>query len=521
MHVLMKDRNIILGVISTLIVIIILSIHSESLLAITRPGNEIWYHIREHLLLGYTINTISVVGFSMLFAGIIGTLLAYIVSCFDFPLRKVLSFLLFLPLSIPPYIMAYVYVNILGPFGLFHNTFGIRLHVTPFWQAVLIFTLTLFPYVYIGTRAYISKSMTSHIENARLLRIGEIKIFFFVILPIAKISILTGMVLVGLEVLGDFAALHYLGVNTFATAIFRSWIVFRDFDSALRLSGFAIVFVFSLLIVKSVLMRFQYSVSTNAKSSPISRKNLKGKSVILPMLLPTTVLFFALALPLYRLITWSIMSFDNVRQDNMVSMILNSVVISLVVSFIIISLAILMATYTRTSPKILTALYGKITLISYSLPGSVVAIVTLFFFIRIDAFVPIALTTTLTMLIVGYIIRFLGLAYENIEDGYKKIGRRHHEASRMIGKGYYKTLFTVDIPMLKPFIISSMALVFVDLIRELPVTLVLRPFNFHTLATQAYQYASDERLAEAAVPSLIIIAISMIFIVTLLSRRSD
>ena len=515
----MSAQNRTLAIISTFVVLIILSIHAESLLAITRPGNEVWYHIREHLLFNYTVNTIGVVSLSMFFGGIIGTLLAYIVSCFDFPFRKTLIFLLYLPLSIPPYIMAYVYVSILGPFGLVHNIFGVRPMLTPLWQAVLIFTLSLFPYVYIGVRAYISKSMTSHIENARLLKIGEVKIFFAVILPIAKISILTGMILVGLEVLGDFAALHYLGVNTFATAIFRSWMVFRDFDSALRLSGFAILSVFSLLMLKSVLMRYQYSVSTNAKSTVIRRKQLTGTKVILPILVPTTVVAFALVLPLHRLITWAILSFEHVRQDNMPSMIFNSVFLSFAVAVIIIVLALVIATFTRTSPKLATALYGKVTLISYSLPGAVVAMVTLFFFIRIDNFVPFALTTSVFMLVVGYVVRFLGLAYENIEDGYKKIGTRYHEAARTLGESYYKTILKVDIPMLKPFIVSSMALVFVDLLRELPVTLVLRPFNFHTLATQVYQYASDERLAESAVPSLIIIAISMVFIVLLLNNK--
>ena len=512
----MKVRNKTLWIISTLVVLIILLINLESLLAMFRPGNDVWLHIREHLLLGYTINTISVVGLSMVFAGVIGTLSAYFVSCFNFPFRKVLGVLLYLPLAIPPYIMAYAYVNILGPFGLIHNVFGINLAPSPFAMSIVVFTLSLFPYVYIGVRAYIGHGMTSHIENARLLKKNELTIFFRVILPIAKTAILTGMVLVGLEVMGDFGALHYLGVNTFSTAIFRSWIVFRDFDSALRLSGFAIISVFSLLVLKGLVMRFQYPSATNAKNSPVSRKRLRGVHVILPFTVPLVVVVLALVLPLHRLITWAFMAFGNVRYTEILSMLTNSVGLSLGVTFIILALGFLIATFTRTSSGLVAAIYGKTTLISYALPGAVVAMVTLFAFIRLDAWVPFALTSSVIMLVVGYVIRYLGIAYENIEDGYKKIGRRHHEAARTLGKGYYKTIFTVDLPMLKPFFISAMALVFIDLIKELPLTWVLRPSNFHTLATQAYQYASSEMLPESAIPSLMIIGISMVFIFLIL-----
>ncbi|MCL2854435.1 MAG: iron ABC transporter permease [Defluviitaleaceae bacterium] len=515
----MKINNKTLFIISTIVVLLILAINIESIIALIRPGSEVWVHIRDNLLWEYTRNTVLVIFFSMLFSGIIGTVAAYFVSCFDFPFRKPLSVLLYLPLAIPPYVNAYVFTDILGPFGFFHNNFGIIVRTSPFWLAVMVFTLSLFPYVYIGVKAFLSHGMTSYIENARLMRKNDRQIFFTVILPIAKMAIFTGMILVGLEVMGDFAASHYLGVNTFSTAIFRSWIAFRDFDSALRLSGLAIVFVFSLLILKGLALRSQYRNATTAKSSQIRRKKLSGVNAVLPIAIPSLMVIASLAFPLHRLITWAIMSFRNVRYAEMASMIFNSIAISLLVTLIILIIALVIATYTRTSSKFAATLYGKTTLISYALPGAVVAMVTLFFFIRIDSWLGISLTTTIAMLIVGYTIRYLGIAYENISDGYKKLGKKHHEASRTLGKGYYKSILKVDIPMLKPFIISGMALVFIDLIKELPLTLVLRPFNFNTLATQVYQYASDEMLAESAVPSLIIIAISMVFIAIILRTK--
>ena len=520
----MKVRNKALWIISTLVVLIILFIHAETLMALTRPRGEVWEHIRTHLLWDYTRNTVVLVVFSMLFSGIIGTLAAYFVSCFEFPFRKAVSLLLYLPLAIPPYINAYVYADMLGPFGLVHNLFGAFPRIPSLWLGVMVFTMTLFPYVYIGVRAFITHGMTSHIENARLLQKNERQVFFFVILPIAKTAILTGMVLVGLEVMGDFGASHYLGVHTYATAIFRSWLGFRDFDSALRLSGLAVIAVFILLIMKSVVMQFGYRTASNAKSSPVSRKKVKGKGVILPLGFPVFILFMTLALPLYRLITWAIMSFGNVRFAMITSMVSNSVLLSFFVTLLIVFLGFIIASYTKTSSRSMAAVYGKMTLISYSLPGAVMAMAVLFFFLNLNDILPwqLPLATSVLMLVVGYTIRYLGIAYESIEDGYKKIGKRHNEAARTLGKSYYRTLFKVDLPMLKPFIISSMALVFIDLIRELPLTLVLRPFNFHTLATQVYQYASDEMLPESAVPSLIIIGISMCFIALILrNKRRD
>ncbi|MEL7650080.1 MAG: ABC transporter permease subunit [Sedimentibacter sp.] len=179
----------------------------------------------------------------------------------------------------------------------------------------------------------------------------------------------------------------------------------------------------------------------------------------------------------------------------------------------------ILSSYTRVSSNNIRMLYGKLTIISYAIPGSVAAMMVIIFFMKVDNFLRISLSTTIAMLICAYVIRYLGAAYENLENGYQKIGLKYHEASRTLGNGYYKTLFKVDFPILKPFIFSAYSLVFIDLIKELPLTLILRPFNFHTLATQVYQYASDEMLAESAVPSLFIIIISMIFITGIIKKE--
>jgi len=499
-------------------------IHLESLLALFSPQSEVWIHIREFLLVDYIRNTLGVVAVTMLLSGIVGTLLAFVVSCYEFPLRNIISKLLYLPLAIPPYIGAYVYVSMLQPNGYLSNLFGIfgiTTRVNSFWTAVLVFTAFLFPYVYLSVKGFISSGMSSYIENSRVLGKSESKMFFLVILPIAKTAIITGSIFTGLEVLGDFGAVNYLGLHTLSTAIFTSWFAFSDLDSALRLSGMVIIPVFVLLFIRGLLLRFRYQAATTSKSLPATRKRLSAKGMIFAYLLFGSVMLMSLFLPILRLITWATMSFGNIRWPQMGEISATSIIYSLLATVTILILALIMTAYTRTGHKYLSEFYGRITLISYALPGPVVAIVVLFFMINLSNWFNFSLTTTAFMLVVGYIIRYLGIAYESIENGYKKLGLKHHQVARTLGKGYYKTLLTVDIPMLKPFIISGAALVFIDLIRELPLTLALRPFNFHTLATQTFQFVNNEMLPESAVPSLIIILISMALTSVLFLQRKS
>ena len=520
----MKINNKLLFLISSFVVITILFIHVESILALFLPQSEVWIHIREFLLVEYIRNTLGVVAVTMLFSAVIGTILAFIVSCYDFPFRKTISRLLYLPLAIPPYIGAYAYVSMLQPNGYLFNLFeliGVRTRVDSFWTSVLVFTAFLFPYVYISVKGFISSGMSSYIENARVLGKSESKIFLLVILPIAKTAIITGAIFTGLEVLGDFGAVNYLGLHTLSTAIFTSWFAFSDLDSALRLSGMVIIPVFVLLFIRGLLLRFRYQAATTSRSLPATKKKLGTKGMVLAYLLLAGVMLMSLFLPLLRLITWTFMAFGNVRWPQMGLIISTSIVYSLLATAIILVIAVVMATYTRTGPKYLSEFYGRVTLISYALPGPVVAIVVLFFMINLSNWFHFSLATTGLMLLVGYVVRYLGIAYESLENGYKKLGMKHHQVARTLGKGYYKTLLTVDIPMLKPFIVSGAALVFIDLIRELPLTLALRPFNFHTLATQTFQFVNNEMLPESAIPSLIIVTISMVLTSLLFLQRKS
>lgn len=515
----MKNKVNAIRIFSSLLVLVIAAILLESVLALFDPPKTVWNHIRQNLLIEYTINTVLLVSVSMFISGIIGTVMAYFVTCYEFFLRKVLSALLYFPLAIPPYIGAYVYTDMIQQNGLIADFIGRSIYVPQFWMAVIVFSLFLFPYVYIGVKGYLNYNMGGYVENARLLGKGELSIFVKVVLPISRAAILTGMILVGLEILGDFGVVQYFGLPTFATAIFKSWISFKDFDSAIRLGGMLLIVVFVFLIFKNYFLNSKYQSATTTKSRAFQRRKVSIKAQTLIILSISLVLLFSFCLPIYQLVNWALISFNRVRYVNLIMMLKNTILITTGVTLLIVIFALILSSYTRVSSKFIKLFYGKLTLISYAIPGSVVAMMVILFFMKIDNFLSISLSTSILMLICAYVLRYLGAAYENLENGYQKIGLKYHEASRTLGNNYYKTLFKVDLPILKPFILSAYSLVFIDLIKELPLTLILRPFNFHTLATQVYQYASDEMLAESAVPSLLIIIISMFFIIGLIKKE--
>jgi iron(III) transport system permease protein len=515
----MKNKIVVIRIISTFIILIIIGVLLEAVLTLFNEPTAVWIHIKEKLLFDYTINTIMLVSLSMLFSGMIGTVMAYFITCFDFYGRKVLSVLLYFPLAIPPYIGAYVYMDMFQKGGLSANIFRTTIPIQSLWMSVFVFTLFLFPYVYIGVRGYLSNNMAGYIENARLLRKSEVEIFLKVILPISKYAIFSGMIFVGLEVLGDFGVVQYLGVQTFATAIFKSWINFKDFDSAIRLSGSLVLVILFLLVVKYKLLVKKQPSATTTKTRALQRRKVSKLSQAATAVAGFSVLLLSFALPIYQLILWTLMSYSRVRYNNVFSMLRNTLFVSIGISLLIVVLAVILSSYTRVSSKSIKLIYGKLSVLPYAIPGSVIAMMLIVFFLKLDDFLKLSLGTTLFILLTAYVIRYLGIAYENLDNGYKKIGLKYHEASRTLGESYYRTLLKVDIPMLKPFIFSAFSLVFLDLIKELPLTLILRPFNFGTLSTQVYQYASDEMLEESAVPSIIIIALSMIFIYGLIRKK--
>ncbi|MEB1805767.1 MAG: iron ABC transporter permease [Bacillaceae bacterium] len=496
-------------------------------------ANENWYHIREYLLFNIIYNTVVLMIFTGLTTTIIGTSLAWIVTVYQFPFRNFFKWGLILPLAIPPFIGAYTYHGIINYTGVIQatlrNSFDIHVDQKYFnimntEGAVFIFTMFLFPYVYVITKSFFENQSSSIIENARLLGGNSFEVFFRVVLPISRAAIIGGVTIVMLEVINDYGVVSYFGIQTFITSIFQTWFAMGDIDSAFKLAGTLMTVVIFILVFEKVIRgRKRYSFS-NSKVRPIEPKRLNGTKAWIAFGYCMGIFSFAFLIPVIQLIHWLFMTYERVLSKEFYTLVKNSFTVAAIASIIIVVVALIIANYTRIHHGLIPKLLSKITVLGYSIPGAVIAVGVITVILALDGYLlslftffsmdpAFFLRTSIVMLIFAYVIRFLAVGYNSIEAGFEKVGNSFTEASRTLGQSSVKTFFKVDIPMIKGAVFGGFILVFVDILKELPLTMLLQPFNFQTLATRAYRYAAhNEMINEAAAPSLLIILISGICI---------
>lgn len=494
--------------------------------------NENWLHIQEYLLKDYLQNSVVILLFTALATMLLGTSLAWLMTIYQFPMRGFFKWALVLPLAIPPYIAAYTFHGLLNYTGVIQSTLRNEwdmqvnqayFDIMSIPGAIFVFTVTLFPYVYAITRSFFYQLPASVLENARLLGGSDARTFFQVVLPIARAAIVGSVTLVVLEVLNDYGVTSYFGIQTVSTAIFRTWYGMMDLDSALKLAGTLMMLVMAVLVVERLSRGRKKFYDPSSKSRPIQPKQLTGIKAWSVFLYCFTVFAVAFLIPLLQLLYWALMTYEKVLQAEFLVLAKNSVVVAVVAASLIIVIALIISNYTRLQSGLFTKVMARMTTLGYSIPGAAIAIAVITIFIALDeaivAFLAqfqlqpeFVLRTTLLMLIFAYVIRFLAIGFNNIEAGFDRIGNRYTETSRMLGASTVRTFLKVDVPMLRGTIVSGFVLVFVDILKELPLTLFLQPFNFSTLATQAFKYANDERVQEASIASLMIIFISAVCI---------
>ncbi len=519
--------------IAAMVIIILLFLPNLAILTgIFSTSNENWEHIREFVLYKYLQTTLILIIATAFFAVIIGLSLAWLIAQYDFPLRNFLKWALILPLSIPPFIGAYTYHGILNYTGVIQKTLRNQfdvvvdpslLNIMTIPGAIFIYTLFLYPYVYTITRIFLSQQAASLIESARVLGKGPWQVFFKVVFPISRVALVGGTSLVVLEVLNDYGVVKYFGIQTFSTAIFQAWFGFGDIETSIKLAATLMGLVVSILIIEKLLRgRKQFSFSTT-KVRPLPLVKLKGAKAKLASIYGMTILSLGFFIPVLQLLDWLVLTWGKIPFGDFMTYVKNSVLVAGISASMIIIFALIVGNFSRLVHGKIAKAMPKLTILGYSIPGAVIAVAVVTTFIALDQKLAplyqmmgisttLVLSVSLVMLIVAYIIRFFAIGYNSIESGYDKIGTDFRDASRLLGMGLTKTFFKVDIPMMKGAIISGFILVFIDILKEIPLTLILRPFNFDTLSTKAFQYASDEKIMEASQASLLIIALSAISI---------
>ncbi|MFA9560556.1 ABC transporter permease [Evansella sp. AB-rgal1] len=496
------------------------------------PANDNWEHIKEYLLLDIISNTVLILIFTGIATTLIGTSLAWIITVYKFPLRNFFKWGLILPLAIPPFIGAYTYHGIVNYTGIIQatlrNSFDIFIdqkyvNIMSIEGTIFIFTLFLYPYVYVMTKSFFENQSASLVENARLLGGNSWEVFFRVILPISRAAIIGSVTIVMLEIINDYGVVKYFGIQTFITAIFQTWFAMSDIEAAFKLAGTLMIVVIIILLLEKIIRgrkRFSYSTT---KVRPIQAKQLKGKKAWFAFSYCFLIFGFAFLIPFLQLLQWAVMTYEKILNWDFLILVKNSFTVAAIAAILIVIIALIIANYTRIHQTFFSKIISRITILGYSIPGAIIAIGIITIFLALDDMMYAAFTffgsdpafilrTSLIMLVSAYIIRFLAVGYNNIEAGFEKVGNTFTEASTTLGTSSLGTFFKVDIPLIKGAIIGGFILVFVDILKELPLTMLLQPFNFSTLATRAFRYANDEMISEAASASLLIIFISGICI---------
>lgn len=484
---------------------------------------DMWNHIVTHYLFDYISNSIVLIIGTGLLTLFFGTSCAWFVSHYEFPFRKWIERLLFLPLAIPSYIVAYSYV------GLFDNGGTIiralqaigfpiqKLDFMNIYGLILVLSFSLFPYVYASARMMFLSLPKSIYESSILLGASNKRYFFSVALPLASPAIIGGLFLVFMEVLNDYGAAKYFGIKTFTTGIFRSWTMLEDLQSAVYLSALLVLIVFIIIgVVTWQKGKKSFSIKGDKlQKNNFQRKTLLGKKRLLYFFILSIPVLFGFILPVFQLIIWAAQTFSNVFNIELFWTALQSLIVAFSASLITIITALALIYFSKWNYFQKINIFKRFATIGYVIPGAIIGIgiikssqsIITFFSENFDLNIGFLFYGSSVVLIYAYVFRFLSVAFNPLESSSLKAGKHLSESSYLLGIGKLKTLFKIELPLLKNAIISSFILIFIDILKELPLTLILKPYNLNTLAISAYGYAEDELVAEAALPSLFLILI--------------
>ena len=486
-----------------------------------------WEHIINTVLSNYLLNSIVLLVGTVLFSVILGVSSAWIVTNYKFPGCKLFKWLLILPLAIPTYIAAYAYFDILDLFNpiLLWIKSNISLSAMNTADTFLVYLMTtlvmssvLYPYIYLLARSSF-ESQGNHFTNvSRSLGYSKYECFWKIVLPLSRPAIVAGISLVIMETLSDYGAVKHFGIQTFTYGIFRTWLGMGDLTSALRLAVVLMVFTLAILYIeKRNRSNAQYTENSLKKSShkKNSLNGLKSTLAIIFCLLP---LFLGFIFPVLRLGYWALLSKSYFLELNILKLSFNTLLLSFLTSIFTVTISIFFVFSAKYFKNSIVKMTNKIAILGYSTPGAVIAMGTLILVGYISNLTGLVLSGTIFFLIFAYIVRFLAVGFQPIEAGMEKNCDKLDDAAKLLGAKPFYSFYKINIPILKNSIIAAALLVFIDATKELPLTLILRPFNFETLATATFDLSNQAQIIESSIPSISIILLVVIPIIYL-NRR--
>jgi len=523
------------ALVAGLVLLPILSVASSLL----SPRSEVMAHLAATILPDILLNTLIVAGVVGLGTITIGVTTAWLVTQCRFPGSRALVWMLLLPLAIPGYIIGYAYADFLayaGPLqtGL-RELFGWATprdywfpNVYNVWGVSGMLVCVLYPYVYLLARAAFLEQTANAFDASRALGHGPWSAFARVALPLARPAIAAGAALALMEALADFGTMQYYGVRTFTTAIYRTWFGMGDKTAAAQLATGLLVFVLALIALELYARGSQRytQVGRGARKGPAFR--LGGWRAALAFLVCAIPVVAGFVAPVLILLRLHLIGGDPFMSERFWRYAANSLTLAALASVVLVAVAVLLAYATRLSQGRPLRALVRLSTIGYAVPGTVVAVGVLAplgaFDNAVDGFfremfgisTGLILSGTLVAVMFAYLVRFLAIAYGSVESGFLKISKTMDDAARMLGEKPGGVVARVHAPLLRGSLLTAALIVFVDVLKELPATLIVRPFNFDTLAVRVYQLASDERLAQAATGALAIVAVGILPVLLLM-----
>ena len=514
--------------ISLLVIIPILTV-SVSFFEETSRYFEI---LKDNFLFEYIFNSLSLLIGVLILTFVLGVGSAYIVSFFKFPGVNFFKWALILSFAIPPYIYAYslfaFFDNYGTAFTILKNLFGegeYNKHIPKFdgmFGLILSISFSLFAYVYILARSSFLYQSQNLIELGKNLGFSKFKSFYSIILPAARPAIVAGLSLVAMETLAEFGAVDFFSVNTLTTGIYNAWITFDDLAFANRISFFLLLFIFILFITENLSRKkAKYHLDSRGSFKQKEKINLSGYRSLFAFLFCFILFFLSFLFPLGQMLYWTIKFPENFFDINVINLLLNTLYLVGLSSLVLIVFALISNYGNRVSKNKTLNFLSTLSISGYAIPGVILAVAFITFIAWFDNTVIKSLgflsikkvfIGSILGLVIVYFIRFYSLAFNGIKSGYEKINLSVDESAYLLGYSKRKTFLNIHIPYLRNSLLFVVILISLEIIRELPITLVLRPFNFETFATTAYISASEDMLEAAAVPSLFLILIAAFFI---------
>jgi len=514
--------------ISSVFFTLLISIPALLLLSNIFSSSDNWSHLVHTVLFEYIFNSLYIMFGVAFLTSIIGFSTAYITSLFTFTGSSFFHYALILPFAIPTYIVSYAYggmFDITGSVTTFIlNLMGKNLNEVYFFDimsiegAILVMSFVLYPYVYLISKTYLQAESSSIIDASKTVGLTNFQIFYKVIIPISRPAIVAGVILAVMEAVADFGVMDYYGVSTFVTGIFRTWFGMGSVEDASKLASMLMLFIFLLIFLEKYQRRNIRYRSNGKDFKPIKKEKLKGYKNVIAFIICFVPFFLGFLLPFSQMSYWFYLSYESTINEDFLTVFYQTLILGVSASILITFLAFIFTYNIRVHKSKLADYLIQISKLGYSIPGAVIAVGILSFFVIVSKTFNILLIGSIAAVIFGYVVRFMAVSINNYESGFSKIPQTYDDACKTMSISSFQTFYKVIFPLIKNSIFASLIIVFIEVIKELPLTMILRPFNYDTLAVLSHELVGQAQIYESSVPAMFIVMLGIISVLLLAKK---